>query len=91
MGYGEDEYLIDKKVIRSRDIVFMEEKTIADWESEKKISTSELTDGDQLDKSRIHPVGCRMLVEDHSGPHGFGQETVSTEGELGAETRQHPE
>ena len=36
LGYGEDEfgyklwYLIDKKVIQSRDIVFMEEKTIAD-------------------------------------------------------------
>ena len=36
MGYSEDEFgyilwdLIDKKVVRSRDIVFMENKTIED-------------------------------------------------------------
>ena len=40
LGYGKDEFgyrlwdLIDKKVIRSRDIIFMEEKTIVDWEME---------------------------------------------------------
>ena len=49
MGYSEDEFgyrlwdLIDKKVIRSRDIAFMEEKTIVDWETEKKGSSSEST------------------------------------------------
>ena len=36
MGYAEDEFgyrlwdLVDKKVLRSRDIVFMEDKTIED-------------------------------------------------------------
>ena len=41
LGYDEDEFgyrlwdLIYKKVIRSQDIVIMEEKTIADWEMEK--------------------------------------------------------
>ena len=46
LGYDEDEFdyrlwdLIDKKVIKSRDIVFMEEKTIADWETEKTGTSS---------------------------------------------------
>ena len=37
MGYSEDEFgyrlwdILDKKVVRSRDIVFMEDKTIKDW------------------------------------------------------------
>ena len=30
-----------EKVFRSRDIIFMEDKTLADWESEKKIKNSE--------------------------------------------------
>ena len=33
--------LIDKKVIRSRDIVFMEEKMIADWEIENRSSSTD--------------------------------------------------
>ena len=46
LGYGDDEFgywlwnLADKKVIRSRDIVFMEEKTIFDWEIENKSPTT---------------------------------------------------
>ena len=42
LGYGDDEFgyrlwnLAEKKVIRSQDIVFMEEKTIVDWEIENK-------------------------------------------------------
>ena len=28
---------VDRKVFRSRDVIFMEDKTLADWESEKKI------------------------------------------------------
>ena len=49
-GYDKDEFgyllwnLIDKKVIMSRDIVFMEEKTIVDWEIEKIVSTTQLTE-----------------------------------------------
>ena len=41
LGYGEIHFnyklwdLIDKKVIRSRDIIFMEDKTIVDWEMQK--------------------------------------------------------
>ena len=47
LGYGDDEFSyrvwdpVDKKVFRSRDIIFMENKTLADWESEKKIKNSE--------------------------------------------------
>ena len=46
LGYGDDEFcyrlwnLEEKKVIWSRDIVFMEEKTIADWKSEMKTASS---------------------------------------------------
>ena len=37
MGYSEDEFsyrlwdLVDKKMVRSQDIVLMEDKTIEDW------------------------------------------------------------
>ena len=37
LGYSEDEFscglwdLLNKKVVRNRDIVFMEDKTIEDW------------------------------------------------------------
>ena len=48
--------LAEKKVIRSRDIVFMEEKTIADWESEKKTTTFESTDKDPLLEREEPPV-----------------------------------
>mgnify|MGYP000246955402 FL=1 len=47
LGYGDDEFgyrlwnLAEKKVIRSQDIVFMEEKTIVDWETENKSPTTE--------------------------------------------------
>ena len=49
LGYGEDEFgyrlwnLFDKKVIRSRDIVFMEQKIMANWEKEKSESSSDPT------------------------------------------------
>ena len=47
LGYGDDKFvywlwnLAEKKVIRSRIIVFMEEKIIVDWESENKSPTTE--------------------------------------------------
>ena len=47
LGYCNEEFgyrlwdLAEKKVIRSRDIVFMEEKTIVDWETENKSPTTE--------------------------------------------------
>ena len=53
LGYDNDEFrywlcvLAEKKVIQSRDIVFMEEKTIVDWEKEKSNTSSQ-------------PVGNRM-------------------------------
>ena len=49
LGYGNDEFgyrlwnLAEIKVIRSRDIVFMEEKKIVDWEIENKSPTTELS------------------------------------------------
>ena len=47
LGYDDDEFgyrlwnLPQKKVIRSRDIVFMEEKTIANWEVENRPPTTD--------------------------------------------------
>ena len=61
LGYGDDEFgyrlwnLEEKKVIRSRDIVFMEEKTNADWESQMKTTSSESTDRDRLEETRVYP------------------------------------
>ena len=50
LGYDKDEFsywlwdLINKKVIRSRDIVVMEEKVVVDWEMKRNGSSSELTE-----------------------------------------------
>ena len=44
--------IIDKKVFRSGDIIFMEDKTIVDWESEKKIMNSESIDKDRFKEMR---------------------------------------
>ena len=77
LGYGDNKFgyrmwnLAEKKGIWSCDIVFMDDKTIADWESEKKVANSESTDRDRLDESRIHLVRIRMPVEDHREPVGF--------------------
>ena len=73
LGYDKDEFsywlwdLINKKVIRSRDIVFMEENTIADWETKKSGSSSHPTGREQLDKIDNLPVGSQMLAEAQSG------------------------
>ena len=46
LGYSEDEFgyrlwdIPDKKVVRSQDIVFMEDKTIEDWKQHKSESSS---------------------------------------------------
>ena len=73
LGYGKAQFkfklwdLIDKKVIRSRDIVFIEEKTIADWEKEKTGSTSMSTENrppvidsgrvdDRLNRIEVNPT-----------------------------------
>ena len=49
LGYSEDEFgyktwdLLDKKVIRSRDIIFMEDKTIEDSRQQKPKTSSQST------------------------------------------------
>ena len=40
----------------------MEAKTIADWESEKKTTSSELTDRDRLEEARVNLEGSRILT-----------------------------
>ena len=58
LGYMDDEFgyqlwdLAKKWVIRSRDIVFMEEKTIANWVKEKSGSSSELIGRKQPEEVR---------------------------------------
>ena len=65
LGYGDDEFgyrvwdPVDKKVFRSRDIIFMEDKTLADWESEKKIKNSE--------EIRSKPTESRLTLEEPAG------------------------
>ena len=56
--------LVDKKVFRSRDIIFMEDKTLAVWESEKKIMNS--------DEIRSNPAKSRLTLEE---PAGYGEDT----------------
>ena len=47
LGYSEDEFgyrmwdLLDKKVMRSRGIVFLEDKTIKDWKQQKSKPASQ--------------------------------------------------
>ena len=97
LGYDDDEFgywpwnLAEKKVIRCRDILFKEEKTITNWETEKKIGSFDSTDKDQLDETRIHPVRTRMLPKEQNGPDGFRQGTKSNEGGPDAETGQDHE
>ena len=69
----------------------MEEKIIVYWETEKKRACSVLTDKDQLDETRIHPVRTRMLPKEQNGPDGFRQGTKSNEGGPDAETGQDHE
>ena len=62
---GDDEFgyrvwgLVDKKVFRSQDIIFMEDKIVADWESEKKIMSS--------DEIRTHLAKSQMTLEEQTG------------------------
>ena len=77
-GYGDDEFsyelcdLAKTKVIRSRDIVFMEEKTIADWESEMETTSSESIERDRLEETRVYLDGSRIPVVEQYEPSGFG-------------------
>ena len=80
LGYGDDEFgyrlwnLAKKKVIRSRDIVFMEEKTIVDWEKEKSGSSSKLTERIHPDEERTQSTRSLMLTKELS-------RSVGSEGE----------
>ena len=66
LGYRDGEFgyrlwnLEEKKVIRSCDIVFMEEKTIANRESQKRTTSSVSTHRDGLEETRAHPDRNRI-------------------------------
>ena len=74
--------LVDKKVFRSRDIIFMEDKTLADWKSEKKIKNSE--------EIRPKPTESWLTLEE---PAGYEENAKPGEEAEEAETGtdQHPE
>ena len=97
VGYIDNEFvyglwnLEEKKVIRSRDIVFMEEKTIVDWESEKRTTSSVSTNRDRLEETRVHPDESRISVEEQYEPVGFRQETEASRRGQHAKTEQDPE
>ena len=78
-------------MIRSRDIVFMEEKTIVDWESEKRTTSSVSTNRDRLEETRVHPDESRISVEEQYEPVGFRQETEASRRGQHAKTEQDPE
>ena len=69
----------------------MEEKTIANWESEKKTTSSESTDRDRLEETRVYPDGSRIPVEDQYEPARFRQETEAIGGDQNTETGEDPE
>ena len=81
LGYSDDEFSyrvwnpVDKKVFRSRDIIFMEDKTLADWESEKKIIN--------FDEIRTHPAEIRLKLEE---PASYGEDAEPVEEAEEAET-----
>ena len=78
-------------MIWSRDIVFMEGKTIANSESEKKKTSSKSINRDWLEETRSYPDGSCIPVEEQYYSAGFRQETDLTEGGQNAETEQDPE
>ena len=83
--------LEDKKVIRSRDIVFMEGKIIADWESEQRTTPFESTDRDLLKETRVYPDRNQIQVGDQYVPAGSGQETEEIRRGQNVETGQDPD
>ena len=78
-------------MIGSRDIVFMEEKTIANWESKKRTRSSESTDRDRLKETRVYPDRSLTPIGEQYEMAGFGQETGATGRGQNAETEQDPE
>ena len=51
-------------------MVFIEDKTIVDWELEKKVVNFRPTDKDRSRDTRTHPVGSQKSFDE---PDGFGQ------------------
>ena len=74
LGNSEDEFgyrlwdLLDKKVVPSRDIVFMEENTIEDWKQQKPVSSSQpaviVMESALVDPSSTQPVGRQQSANE---------------------------
>ena len=68
----------------------MEDGTISDWESEKKIINSRSSNENRFEDTRIYPIENRMLAGNQmtlDEPAGYGQETKPTEEEEEEDTR----
>ena len=87
LRYGDDEFgyqlwdLANKNVIRSRDIVFMEESMIVDWEMEKTWSTLKSTENRPpvIDSGRVDDRPNRTKVDPTEiGYKPFGRVDVNT-------------
>ena len=72
LGYSKDEFgyrlwdLFDKNVVRSRDIVFMEDKTIEDRRQQKLVSSSQLAivmESAEADPSPTRPTYRQLLTD----------------------------
>lgn len=93
LGYGRDEfgyrlyYPVEKKLIRSRDVVFMEDQTIEDIDKMKKINSaegSELTDVEQVQVAPRLEVPVDNANSDDDQNHGdqLGIPSLDVESQL---------
>ena len=70
LGYSEDEFgyrlwdLKDKKVVRSRDVVFMEDKTIEDWKQPGVSSSTTVSDSIPIFPDVVHRTTVQNEQED---------------------------
>ena len=73
LGYSEDEFgyrmwdLLDKKVIRSRDVIFMEDKIIEDWKHQRPDLSSQSTivmESTLVDRIPTQPTGRQQPVHE---------------------------
>ena len=85
LGYRDDKFgyriwdLATKKFIRCRDKVFMEEKTIINWEKEKSGSSYEFTERIHPDEERTQSTKSGMLAKEQSEPIESRQGSDSAE------------
>ena len=59
--------LLDRKVVRSHDVVFMEDKTIEDWRQQKLVSSSQSTivmESRVVDPPSTQPVGRQQSADE---------------------------